>query len=84
MANDIGDNASYAGSLEAALGAIRARAIILPAELDRDFPPVDAEDETQHMTNAECRAIPSSWGHMAPLEPASQQFIDAALQELLD
>jgi hypothetical protein len=35
------------------------------------------------MANAECRAIPSSWGHMAPLEPTSQQFIDAALQELL-
>jgi hypothetical protein len=36
------------------------------------------------MTNAECRVIPSTWGHMAPLEPASQQFIDAALQELLE
>ena len=82
--NDIGDHASFAGSFEAALGAIRARAIILPAELDRYFPPVDAEYEAHHMTNAECRVIPSSWGHMAPLEPASQQFIDAALQELLD
>ena len=82
--NDIGDHASFAGNLEAALGAISARAIILPAELDRYFPPVDAEYEARHMTNSECRAIPSSWGHMAPLEPASQQFIDAALQELLD
>jgi homoserine O-acetyltransferase len=81
--NDIGDHASFAGSFEAALGAISARAIILPAELDRYFPPVDAEYEAHHMTNAECRAIPSSWGHMAPLEPASQQFIDAALRELL-
>ena len=82
--HDIGDHASFAESFEAALGAISARAIILPAELDRYFPPVDAEYEARHMRNAECRAIPSSWGHMAPLEPASQQFIDAALQELLD
>ena len=82
--HDIGDHASFAGSFEDALGAIRARAIILPAELDRYFPPVDAEYEARHVTNAECRPIPSSWGHMAPLEPASQQFIDAALQELLD
>ena len=82
--NDIGDHESFAGSFEAALAAISARAIILPAELDRYFPPVDAEYEARHMPNAECRAIPSSWGHMAPLEPASQQFIDAALQELLD
>jgi homoserine O-acetyltransferase/O-succinyltransferase len=82
--NDIADDARFAGSLEAALGAISARAIILPAELDRYFPPVDAEYEARHMTNAECRVIPSSWGHMAPLEPAAQQFIDAALQELLD
>jgi homoserine O-acetyltransferase/O-succinyltransferase len=81
--HDIGDQASFAGNFEAALDAISARAIILPAELDRYFPPVDAEYEARHMTNAECRAIPSSWGHMAPLEPASQQFIDAALQELL-
>jgi len=82
--NDIGDHASFAENFEAALGAISARAIILPAELDRYFPPVDAEYEAQHMTNAECRVIPSTWGHMAPLEPASQQFIDAALQELLE
>lgn len=81
--NDIGDHASYAENFEAALGAIGARAIILPAELDRYFPPVDAEYEAHHMPNAECRVIASSWGHMAPLEPASQQFIDAALQELL-
>ena len=27
---------------------------------------------------------PGVWGHMAPVEPASQQFIDAALRELLD
>jgi homoserine O-acetyltransferase len=81
--HDIGDHASFAGNFEAALGAISARSIILPAELDRYFPPVDAEYEARHITNAECRAIQSSWGHMAPLEPASQDYIDAALEELL-
>jgi hypothetical protein len=31
----------------------------LPAELDRYFPPVDAEYEAQHIPNGECRVVKS-------------------------
>jgi homoserine O-acetyltransferase len=82
--NDIGDHPDFEGSFEAALAAIACPAIILPAELDRYFPPVDAEYEASHMPDAECRVVPSSWGHMAPVDPAGQAFIDAALTELLE
>ena len=37
-AGDISDNAIFKGDFEAALRAIKARMIILPAELDRYFP----------------------------------------------
>ena len=39
-AGDISDNAIFKGDFGAALRAIKARTIILPAELDRYFPPV--------------------------------------------
>ena len=71
--NDIGAHPDFGGDFDAALRAITARAIILPAELDRYFPPIDAEYEARGMPNAECRPIPGVWGHMAPVEPASQR-----------
>jgi homoserine O-acetyltransferase len=82
--NDLGDHPDFGGDFEAALQAISCPAIVLPAELDRYFPPVDAEYEVRHMPNAECRPIPSTWGHMAPLEPSAQEVIDGALRELLE
>ena len=82
--NDLGDHPNFGGDLEAALAAITCPAIVLPAELDRYFPPVDAEHEVRHMPAAECRAIPSTWGHMAPLDPVAQELIDDALRELLE
>ena len=81
--NDIGAHPDFGGDFDAALRAITPRAIILPAELDRYFPPIDCEYEARGMPNAECRPIPGVWGHMAPVEPAAQAFIDAALRELL-
>ncbi|MBV9756427.1 MAG: alpha/beta fold hydrolase [Alphaproteobacteria bacterium] len=81
---DISDSPEYRGNLEAALGAIKARTIVLPVDLDRYFPPVDSEYEARHIPNAECRVIRSDWGHMAPLNPADARVIDAALTELLE
>ena len=60
--NDIGAHPDFGGDFDAALRAITARAIILPAELDRYFPPVDAEYEARGMPNAECRPIPGVVG----------------------
>ena len=81
---DISANAMYQGDLAQALGAIKARAIVMPGEHDRYFPPVDNINEVKLMKNAECRPIPSIWGHMTVWNPEDRLFIDQALRELLD
>lgn len=80
---DISDNPQYGGNFEAALGAIKARTIVLPVDLDRYFPPEDSEYEARHIPNGECRVIKSEWGHMAPMNPGDIPAIDGALEELL-
>jgi homoserine O-acetyltransferase len=82
--NDLGDHPEFGGDFEAALGAIRARTIILNAETDSYFPPVDSEYEARHIPGAESRPIPTIWGHLAPFNPEDQKFIDGALRELLE
>ena len=44
---------------------------------------MDSEREASLIPGAECRPIPTVWGHMAPFNPTDQAFIDAALEELL-
>ncbi|MDN6882646.1 alpha/beta fold hydrolase [Variovorax sp. CAN2819] len=82
---DISDNPVFEGDFKKALGAIRARAIVMPAERDLYFPVADNEWEVSHMPNAECRPIPGVWGHFAGggSSPADTRFIDDALKELL-
>jgi homoserine O-acetyltransferase/O-succinyltransferase len=82
--NDLGDHPNFGGDFDAALAAIRARTIIIQAETDSYFPPVDAEYEASRIPNAECRRIPTIWGHLAPFNPEDQVFIDRALNELLE
>ena len=81
---DISANTKYNGNLQAALGAIRARTIIMPVDNDRYFPPVDAKEETRYIPGAECRVIESIWGHMAPMNPGDVPVIDTALRQLLE
>ncbi len=82
---DISANDLYGGDFDRALGAITARAIVLPGATDLYFPPEDNAYEVARMPNAELRPIPSIWGHCAGLgaNPADTAFIDAALRELL-
>lgn len=81
---DVADNPTFAGDYAAALRAISARTIILPVDLDRYFPPADAEAEARLIPGAECRVLRSDWGHMAPMNQGDWPAIDAALRELLD
>ncbi len=60
---DISANDLYRGDFEAALGAIRARAILVPCTTDLYFPPEDNEIEARLMPNAELRPFSSPWGH---------------------
>jgi homoserine O-acetyltransferase len=82
---DIGKTPGFDGDLDKALGAIKARAIVMPAEGDLYFPPEDNAYEVERMPNAELRVIPGVWGHFAGagLSPQDTKFIDDALKELL-
>lgn len=82
---DISANPRYNGDFAAALGAIRARAIVMPGETDLYSRVRDNQLEAELMPNAELRPIPSIWGHAAGfgVNPSDNEFIDAALRELL-
>ena len=83
---DISLNDKYNGDFAKALGAIKARAIVMPGRTDLYFPPEDNEIEVSMMPNAEFRPIESIWGHLAGspgLNPTDAAFVDAALRELL-
>ncbi|MEQ8346555.1 MAG: alpha/beta fold hydrolase [Sneathiellaceae bacterium] len=81
--NDLGDHPAFGGDFEKALGAITARTIVLPGSTDSYFPPHDNAYEVSCMPNAECRPVPTDWGHMCPINGEDQAFIDTALRELL-
>jgi homoserine O-acetyltransferase len=86
MAADISAHPRYEGDLERALGAIQAKALIMPCDTDMYFRVADNEAEVAKMPNAELKVIRSIWGHMAGLPGANAEddvFVDAALKELL-
>ena len=82
---DISNNPVFGGDFEAALGAIQARALIMPGDSDLYFPPEDSMYEVAHMPNAELRAFESIYGHFAAswLHPPDIEVHEAALRELL-
>jgi homoserine O-acetyltransferase len=80
---DISDQPLYGGDFKKALGAIKAKTIVMPSKTDQYFPPNDNENEVALMPDAELRVIPSVLGHFAPFNPDDQNFIDVALNDLL-
>jgi homoserine O-acetyltransferase len=80
---DISDNELYQRDFGAALGAITSRSIVMPIETDLYFRVRDSELEVEQMPNAELRTVRSIWGHLAGSNPPDNQFIEAALKELL-
>lgn len=84
---DISGNELYGGDFRRALGAIKARAFVMPGQTDLYFPPEDSQFEVAHMPNAEYVPVPSIWGHFAGgpgTNPADVDFIDGKLKELLE
>lgn len=84
--SDISDNTIYNGDLAKALGAIKARAIIMPSTTDLYFTATDSEIETKQMPNAVFRPIVSIWGHRAgnPIQcPEDEAKLRDAVRELL-
>ncbi len=83
---DISDNREYAGDLVRALGAIEARAIVMPCSSDLYFSPEDSRFEVEHLRRGELRVLESKFGHVAGGPgrlPAESAFVEAALRELL-
>ena len=84
---DVSANDRYRGDFERALGAIRARAILVPCTTDLYFPPEDNAIEARHMPNAELRPYASPWGHcVASPGRAGSDFLrvlDGYVAELL-
>jgi homoserine O-acetyltransferase len=82
---DISANPVFQGDFKKALGAIKAKAIVMPGQMDLYFPVADNQWEVSHMPNAVCRPIPGVWGHFAGGGASSvdTQFIDRNLKELL-
>lgn len=83
---DISGNPLYNGDLNAALGSIKAKAIVMPTSTDQYFWADDNRDEVSAMPNAEFREIPTIWGHMGGMgmDPADREFVDKAIRELID
>ncbi len=83
---DVSANPRYRGDFAKALGAIAARAIVIPCTQDLYFPPADNAIEVAAMPNAEMRPFDSPWGHCVAgpgNEPAFERFLDQAIHELI-
>lgn len=83
---DISANEVYGGDFKKALGAIKAKAYVMPGQTDLYFPVADSEFEVANMPNAELIPVPSIWGHFAGgpgTNPVDVDFLDGRLKELL-
>jgi homoserine O-acetyltransferase/O-succinyltransferase len=82
---DIGSTPGFDGNFEKALAAIKAKAIVMPAEMDLYFPPKDNENEVKFTPNAELRVILSVYGHFAGggMNPSTQSLSMTALRNCL-
>jgi len=83
---DISANDRYRGDLRRALGAIRAKTLLMPGDADLYFQVADNAREVPHIPFARLKPIPSSWGHRAgnPVQnPEDERFIAKAVAELL-
>jgi homoserine O-acetyltransferase/O-succinyltransferase len=85
LANDV-STARHAGDLQAALGSITAKTLVLAGSTDLYFTPEDCATEAAAIPGARFDMIPSIWGHRAgnPYQnPADARFIRSAVEELL-
>lgn len=86
QAGDISANPLYNGDFRSALGAIRAKSILIPCTQDLYFPPEDNAIEAQHMPSVDFRPYDSAFGHCAASPGNDAGFtaaLDAAAAELL-
>ncbi|KAF2860233.1 homoserine acetyltransferase [Piedraia hortae CBS 480.64] len=78
----------YNGDFDAAMKAIKAKALVLPGKTDLYFPPEDSAMEVEHMRPGmgKCIVFPSIWGHWAggPGQSTKDvQWLDSKLRVFL-
>lgn len=86
MHSDVSANSQHAGDLARALGAIRARTLVMPSATDLYFTPEDCAADARAIPGARLLTIPSIWGHRAgnPYQnPEDARFIRDAIGELM-
>jgi homoserine O-acetyltransferase/O-succinyltransferase len=83
--NDLGGTPGFGGSLERALGAIKAKVTVMAGQTDLYFTPADIEADAAGIPGARFRVIPSLGGHMAgaSLHPTDCHFIETEIKALL-
>jgi homoserine O-acetyltransferase/O-succinyltransferase len=85
--SDISASTLYNGDFAKALGAIKAKVLLMPSETDLYFRVADNALEMQHLAKAELLPIPSIWGHRGgnpSANPADKAFVKAAVRRWLD
>ena len=83
--HDVGATPGYEGSLERALGSIRARVLYMPVQTDLYFPVSDARAEAQFIPRVDLEPIPSLWGHVAGGggDEGAKPFVNAKIATFL-
>jgi len=81
---DISASETYNRDFERALGAIQARALVMPCSTDLSFTPADNEIEVQHMPNAVLQTYDSPWGHCVADRPDVLRAFDWHVRTLLN
>jgi homoserine O-acetyltransferase len=74
--------------LKKALGAIRARVLLMPGDHDLYFQVEDNRAELLHLRHGDLQPIPSVWGHRAGNpsavhQPEDRAFIETRVKALL-
>lgn len=83
---DVSANEIYQGDFARALGAIRARSVLLPSSTDRYFAPEDNALEARLIPDCELRVLESDYGHCALSPgrvPEAMAYLDEVLAALL-
>ncbi len=86
QAGDISANEIYQGDFHAALGAIKAKTIVIACDNDLYFQPADNELEIEHIENGDLRIYKSPWGHCVASPGNGTEFagyLDQAIHELI-
>ena len=83
---DISANDLYGGNIEAALGAIKARTILIPCTNDLYFSPEDNVIEFGFLANAELKPYDSPWWYCVANpgnDPKFEKFLDDCINAVL-